>query len=796
MADVGVAALEAALRAGVVFDGGAHAAAGQRPTLDATMLRHYLTDRSRIVDPFGIRLVDVDVVGQLSAEALDVPFPLSFERCRFEQPIELNGSSLHALSLLDCDAPALVGNGLRLRRNLTINGSRLDGGVHTQASTSYPAALWLCEADIGGRLTAVGTVLRVEQGRAMQADGMHVRGGVRMIQGCRAHGEVRLISATIGGVLDLSGSWFTGQGRWALNLAEAQIVGSLLLVRDSQGQSSTVAGGLNLEDTRIGGQLIVRDAVLGHPTTTEPSVVEYLGNRSQTCLSGPRLQVDGAVLLADSTVCGGLVDLSLSQMSTLTIERDVHLRAPEQVALDLSRATIRGEAVFGGDLEVEGTIAMSGARIGGDLRMYGLRLSRPANQSLLRAPGIQVDGMVDLRKAQVDGGSIRLVDAAIAGTIELGGAQLTHHTVDPDQTAEGQTLNLRSARVRGSVRLVEGFASHGQVILTRAEVEGWLECDGGTFVGPDPTRDNPDSDALTAISARVVRGLYLTWTRCSPSADLSSLETTLVSDDPATAPSRLVLAGLTYDRFTRPRNRPDIDPWNPRRRLEWLARQPELDEGAYEQAARVYARHGRIPGAETILMAQREQARKLLLLKRPWVRAGTPVWWRQQLGYVSGWWYGRLFGYGYRPLRAVAGIVGLLAAVVVVLQVPAVHGTLRAADSRGNVYAPDGRVVTVSSDQPAPSGAGTVGLALTAPWQVSADSCGGGQVRCFDPVLFAVDTVVPLVTLDQRSTWYVDPQTLSGRLVGYLLGTANLLGWVLSTTLVLSLARLSRTLQS
>ena len=85
---------------------------------------------------------------------------------------------------------------------------------------------------------------------------------------------------------------------------------------------------------------------------------------------------------------------------------------------------------------------------------------------------------------------------------------------------------------------------------------------------------------------------------------------------------------------------------------------------------------------------------------------------------------------------------------------------------------------------------------MPASWQVTPDSCGGGQVRCFDPVLFAVDTVVPLVNLDQRTVWYVDPHALTGRLVGYLLGAANLLGWVLSTTLVLSLARLSRTLQS
>jgi hypothetical protein len=38
----------------------------------------------------------------------------------------------------------------------------------------------------------------------------------------------------------------------------------------------------------------------------------------------------------------------------------------------------------------------------------------------------------------------------------------------------------------------------------------------------------------------------------------------------------------------------------------------------------------------------------------------------------------------------------------------------------------------------------------------SKDACGNGQVRCFNAFLYAIDTVIPLVSLGQRTTWYPD----------------------------------------
>jgi hypothetical protein len=59
-------------------------------------------------------------------------------------------------------------------------------------------------------------------------------------------------------------------------------------------------------------------------------------------------------------------------------------------------------------------------------------------------------------------------------------------------------------------------------------------------------------------------------------------------------------------------------------------------------------------------------------------------------------------------------------------------------------------------------------------------------------VLYTIDTVVPLISLDQRSTWYPDPHAPHGEFLLIWLNLATLLGWLLSSIFVLSLARLSR----
>jgi hypothetical protein len=125
----------------------------------------------------------------------------------------------------------------------------------------------------------------------------------------------------------------------------------------------------------------------------------------------------------------------------------------------------------------------------------------------------------------------------------------------------------------------------------------------------------------------------------------------------------------------------------------------------------------------------------------------------------------------------------LLVLVTFSLEIPANRATLRATTGAGDVYTTQGRLQADGAPAVQDPRAGRAR---------PPDACGDGQVRCFSPVLYAIDTVIPLVSLDQRATWYPDPNAQDGAFMQWWLNAATLLGWLLSSIFVLSLTRLSR----
>jgi hypothetical protein len=352
---------------------------------------------------------------------------------------------------------------------------------------------------------------------------------------------------------------------------------------------------------------------------------------------------------------------------------------------------------------------------------------------------------------------------ATLGRISAAGAQLHN----PD----GYTLRLSQAVVKGPVRLVRGFTSTGRIALNRTLIEGRLQLTGGSFTCPAPAPGNEHGHAIEAISATVRGGIDLGWKTVSPSVAFTDTATTFLADDPATWPARFTIAGLTYDRFEKPQGAQPKRIWDQAARRAWLSRQTEFDSGAYEQAARVFRQHGYATEAEQILIAQRQHARQVgrASMSRP----------RRAIDAIYA-----TIGYGYRPSRVLWLLAALLVLVSASLKVPGSQATLRATNGNGEVYTTSG--LLTASTGPTTSDTGTRSSPLRA------DSCGDGAVRCFSPALYAVDTVIPLISLDQRSTWYPDPHVRGGEFMLWWLNVATLLGWLLSSIFVLSLARLSR----
>jgi hypothetical protein len=372
-----------------------------------------------------------------------------------------------------------------------------------------------------------------------------------------------------------------------------------------------------------------------------------------------------------------------------------------------------------------------------------------------------VDGDIYLDGLRTHGGRVNFRGATL-GSLTASGARLDN--------PGGYSLRLSQTVIKGSVLLVDGFTSAGLVALNRSTIEGRLQLTGGSFTCPAAVPHNEHGHAIEAISTTVRGGIDLGWKAVSPSVDFTDATTTFLADDPATWPERFAIAGLTYERFEKPQGAQPKRIWDQAARCAWLSRQTEFESGPYEQAAMVFRQHGYTSEAEEILIAQRKHARHVGRSSTRWPRRAI------EAVYAT-------IGYGYRPSRVLWLLATLLVLVAASLELPASQATLRATNGNGDVYATSG---LIPSAGPAAVGSSAPGSSPRA------DACGNGEVRCFSPVLYAIDTVTPLISLDQRSTWYPDPHVRGGELMLWWLNLATLLGWLLSSIFVLSLARLSR----
>ena len=749
------AELLAAGRDGRILD---CAGGGIRRQVDGALLRRCCLELKDQIDPRGLRLSRAAITGPVDLAGLEVPFPLRFDGCEFGSAVLANGAQLRELALTDSvRLPGLVANGLQVRGDLDLSRSRVAGTHPASASINRRAAIWLCEADVGGLLLCLGTHITASGERAIQADRIRVGGTVRLAHDFTAFGEVRLLGARIGGSLDMGGARIDSPARTALDLGDAAIGGNLFITDDPSGRRAIIRGRLDMGSARISGQFLIRNATL-EGAHSAPAAHGYASSRrTGTAMSATRLSVGAELALEGTSEVTGGLDLSMSELSTLSVGAQCSLRAAGRTALDLSHAELRSSLLLNG-VTVEGTLRVSGARIHGTFSLSGARLSQPERTSLIAARGAAVDGDLELEQLQASGGTLRFSNTTLSSVVATG-ARLSN----PGDV----TVSLHQATVGGSVVLSGGFTSAGLVVLSRAVIAGRLECDQGSFDCPRPHEGNDQGHAIEAVSASVRGGMDLSWSRASPSVDLTDASTTFLADDPGHWPGRILIAGFTYDRFEPSRQGDPARAWDHRARSVWLARQPAYDAGPYEQAARVFRRHGYTRAAESILIAQRAQARQLI--------SGRGAGARRALDAV----FGATVAYGYRPARVAWLLAVLLVLVLGSLEFPRTQATLRASDPAGVVYTTAGALPRAG--QPADAGPAA-----------RPDVCGGGQVRCFSPVLYTIDTVIPLVSLGQRSTWYPDPHTPDGSLVEWWLNAATLLGWLLSSILALSLARLAR----
>jgi hypothetical protein len=496
--------------------------------------------------------------------------------------------------------PALYLNGSRTR-SITADGVTVFGNVFLRAAFTAEGEVRLLGAQIGGDLDCSGGVFRnppqkdvPESGKALNADGINVRGNVFLRRGFTSEGEVRLLGAQIGGDLDCHGGHFKNPPKG--NLPESG--------------KALYADGVNVR-----GGVILREGF------TAEGEVRFL-----------------------SAQIGAVLDCSGGKFKNVP-EKE---RPGSGDALNADRANVRSGVFLRAGFTAEGEVSLLRAQIGADLDCSGGVFKNPPQKDVpesgkaLTADRVNVEGGVFLREDFAAHGEARLLGAHISGNLDCSGGKFKNPPQKELPESSGRALSGDGVDVRGSVFLRQGFTAEGRVLLLGARIGRDLDCRGGPF------------SVLSAEDARIAHRLVMRDVRNAELSvsDLRNAVVEVLIDDEASWPAagNLHLDGFVYGRIS-------AGPTDAETRLKWLALQPESTPQPYRQLAKVLREMGDDRGARKVLYemecrrrAQEDKTWYSRLWGRVlWATIGYGLYSRRALGWlVSLTLLGTLlFGLGY-----------------------------------------------------------------------------------------------------------------------------------------------------
>ena len=563
-----------------------------------------------------------------------------------------------------------------------VDATAAEIGGHLILDRCQARAISVELAHITGRVSLNGAHLVNPGANALNADGMTVDGGMFCQEGFQAEGEIRLFGAHIGGRLRLNGAHLINPGANALNADGMTVDGGMSCQEGFQAE-----GEIRLIGAHISGALMLDGA--------------HLINPGANALNAGRMTVDGSMSCQEGFQAEGEIRLIVVHISGRLRLNGAHLINPGANALNAEGMTVDGGMSCQAGFHAEGEIRLIGAHITGALMLDGAHLINPGANAL-NAGRMTVDGSMSCQEGFHAEGEIRLIVVHISGRLRLDGA----HLINPGANA----LNADGMTVDGSMSCQAGFQAEGEIRLIGAHISGQLSFRGATLSSPGRTA--MECETLEADS------LWLDGVTVTGTVSLMSARVRVLHDDPSSWPGQMLLDGFAYD---------DLRPYTAAGRhgqsgrLSWLAN-AEADYRAqpYEQLAAYYRRLG-----------HDEEARRVLVAKQRRHREGLGIG-GKIVGYALDW----IVGYGYRPVRAFAWLVVLLAA--------------------GSVY--------FTVNRPAP--------------------LDPAHHPHYQPVLYAADLLIPIVNLGQSNTWAPagPAQWVAGALIA--------MGWILATAVVAGITRI------
>lgn len=341
-------------------------------------------------------------------------------------------------------------------------------------------------------------------------------------------------------------------------------------------------------------------------------------------------------------------------------------------ALSADGAVVKEGVFLGEGFNATGTVRLLGAQIGGALDCYDGSFNG-AGDLALSADGAVVNGDVFLCKSFRAIGTARVRGFNAIGTVRLLGVQ-----IDGQLNCDGGSFNgngrdallAEGVVVKGDAFLRQGFEAIGKVNLNGAQLLGDLKCYGASFkgrYGDTPSAEDEDV-TLSAKGMRVDGTLVLCELKLPlKNASFAGAKVAVLNDDEQAWGDNLVLNGFVYG---------FLDASAPVRaasRRAWLDKQVPSMAGSdglrgskskfcpqpWRQLQHVLEGMGHAEEAFEIGIAFERRLRQVGLIGQ-----ATDSWpkWKRWLYFSPARGlhliYGLLMGFGYRPMRLMAWFVG------------------------------------------------------------------------------------------------------------------------------------------
>ncbi|MDX8146403.1 hypothetical protein SK854_30115 [Lentzea sp. BCCO 10_0061] len=236
----------------------------------ADLIRELLMGRRGELDPQGVLIRGVRVIGRLNLDHLTAVTGVALVDCALPDGITCQQARLHQVSVSSSVIFSLNAENVRIDGHFLMSDARITG-------SSEDGALRLAGAHIGGKLDLDGVTITDTTGPALDADGIRIDSDLLVrsarITGSSEDGAFRLVGAHIGGYLNLDGVTITNTTGPALHADDVR-TNSNLFLRDARITGTGERGAFRLIGAHISSQLDLDGVII-------------------TNIAGPALVADG-----------------------------------------------------------------------------------------------------------------------------------------------------------------------------------------------------------------------------------------------------------------------------------------------------------------------------------------------------------------------------------------------------------------------------------------------------------------------------------------------------------------------